>query len=110
VVGGGLDGGAVLAAEQPAVLADAEAGDVPLGLAFTCMFAAVPGALVAAPFTVVLLAAFVSQVGGLQIAPVLIAVVTAYLTMEGVKYFVASRKAAGAAKGAADAPASDNQG
>ena len=70
---------------------------VPLGLAFTCLFAAVPGALVAAPFTVVLLAAFVSQVGGLQTAPVLIAVVTAYLTMEGVKYFIASRRAAPAA-------------
>ncbi len=86
---------------------------VPLGLAFTCVFAAVPGAVVAAPFTVVLLAAFVSQVGGLQTAPVLIAVVTAYLTMEGVKYFVASRKAARAARakaapaaqGVADAPA-----
>ena len=49
---------------------------VPLGLAFTCVFAAVPGALVAAPFSVVLLAAFVSQVGGLQTAAVLIAVVT----------------------------------
>jgi H+/Cl- antiporter ClcA len=67
---------------------------VPLGLAFTCLFAAVPGALVAAPFTVVLLAAFVSQIGGLETAPVLIAVVTAYLTMEGLKYFIASRKAA----------------
>jgi H+/Cl- antiporter ClcA len=78
---------------------------VPLGLAFTCVFAAVPGALVAAPFTVVLLAAFVSQIGGLQTAPVLIAVVTAYLTMEGVKYFVESRKAARVAGGVADAPA-----
>ena len=87
---------------------------MPLGLAFTCVFAAVPGAAVAAPFTVVLLAAFVSQVGGLQTAPVLIAVVTAYITVEGVKYFLASRKAARAApgkpaapaaKGAADAPA-----
>ncbi len=86
---------------------------VPVGLAFTCVFAAVPGAVVAAPFTVVLLAAFVSQVGGLQTAPVLIAVVTAYLTMEGVKYVAASRKAARtagdkaapAAQGVADAPA-----
>ena len=77
---------------------------VPLGLAFTCVFAAVPGALVAAPFTVVLLAAFVSQVGGLQTAPVLIAAVTSYLTMEGVKYFLASRNAARTAKGVADAP------
>jgi H+/Cl- antiporter ClcA len=70
---------------------------VPLGLAFTCVFAAVPGALVAAPFSVLLLAAFVSQVGGLQTAPILIAVVTAYLTMEGVKYVIASRRAAHAA-------------
>jgi H+/Cl- antiporter ClcA len=67
---------------------------VPLGLAFTCVFAAVPGAVVAAPFTALLLAAFVSQVGGLQTAPILIAVVTAYLTLEGVKYVVASRRAA----------------
>jgi H+/Cl- antiporter ClcA len=72
-----------------------------------------PGALVAAPFSVVLLAAFVSQVGGLQTAPVLIAVATAYLTIKGVKYVAASRKAARApkgkaapaAQGAADAPA-----
>jgi H+/Cl- antiporter ClcA len=78
---------------------------VPLGLAFTCVFAAVPGALVAAPFTVVLLAAFVSQVGGLQTAPILIAVATAYLTMEGVKYAVANRRAARAPGGVGDASA-----
>ncbi len=70
---------------------------VPLGLAFTCLLAAVPGALVAAPFSMVLLAAFVTQVGALQTAPILIAVVTAFLTMEGVKYLLASRKQARAA-------------
>ncbi|MEV0718444.1 chloride channel protein [Asanoa sp. NPDC050611] len=67
---------------------------VPLGLAFACLLAAVPGALAAAPFAMVLTAAFLTQVGALQTAPVLIAVVTAYLTMEGVKYFLASRKQA----------------
>jgi len=41
---------------------------------------------------------FPSEVGGLQTAPVLIAVVTAYLTMEGVKYFIASRRAASAGR------------
>ena len=76
---------------------------VPLGLAFTCVFAAVPGSLVAAPFTVVLLAAFVSQIGGLQTAPILIAVVTAYLTMEGVKYVVAQHRAARVGGGAEEA-------
>ena len=40
----------------------------------------------------VLLAAFVTQVGALQTAPILIAVVTAFLATEGVKYFVASRR------------------
>ena len=67
---------------------------VPLGLAFTCLLAAVPGSLVAAPFTMVLLAAFMTQVGALQTAPILIAVVTAFLTMEGVKYLLARRKQA----------------
>jgi H+/Cl- antiporter ClcA len=66
---------------------------VPLGLAFTCLVAAVPGSLVAAPFTMVLLAAFLTQVGALQTAPILVAVVTAFLAMEAVKYLQASRAA-----------------
>jgi predicted lipid-binding transport protein (Tim44 family) len=51
----------------------------------------------------VLMAAFLTQVGALQTAPILIAVVTAFLTMEAVKYFLASRKQrrAAAAKQAA---------
>jgi len=65
---------------------------VPLGLAFTCMLAAVPGSVVSAPFSMVLLAAFLTQVGALQTAPILISVVTAFLAMEGVKYLVALRK------------------
>ena len=67
---------------------------VPLGLAFTCLLAAVPGSLAAAPFSMVLLAAFLTQVGALQTAPILITVVTAFLTMEGVKYLVARRQKA----------------
>ena len=39
---------------------------VPLGLAFTCLLAAVPGALAPAPFSMVLMAAFLTQVGALQ--------------------------------------------
>ena len=64
---------------------------VPLGLAFSCLLAAVPGSLAAAPFSMVLLAAFLTQVGALQTAPILIAVITAFLTMEGVKYLFARR-------------------
>ena len=67
----------------------------------SCLLAAVPGALVATPFAMVLMAAFLTQVGALQTAPILIAVVTAFLTMEGVKYLLASRKQARAAAPAA---------
>ena len=62
------------------------------------LLAAVPGSLAAAPFSMVLLAAFLTQVGALQTAPILIAVVTAFLTMEAVKYLVAHRKQARAAR------------
>jgi H+/Cl- antiporter ClcA len=65
---------------------------IPLGLAFTCMFAAVVGSLVAAPFAMALAGAFMTQVGSLQTAPILIAVVTGFLAMEGVKKLIASRK------------------
>ena len=41
--------------------------------------------MIAAPFTMVLLAAFMTEVGALQTAPILIAVITAFLAMEGVQ-------------------------
>jgi hypothetical protein len=56
---------------------------LPLGLAFTAMFAALPGALVAAPFSLLLLGALTTQIGTLQMAPVVIAVLTAYLAVSG---------------------------
>jgi H+/Cl- antiporter ClcA len=67
---------------------------VPLGLAFTCVLPAVLGSLAAAPFAMVLLAAFTTRVGPLQTAPILITVVTAFLSVEGVKYVLASGKRA----------------
>ena len=78
---------------------------VPLGLAFTCLLAAVPGALAPAPFSMVLMAAFLTQVGALQTAPILIAVVTAFLTMEAIKYLLASRRQARKAAAERAAPA-----
>jgi H+/Cl- antiporter ClcA len=56
---------------------------LPEGLAFTTMFAALPGALVAAPFSLIVLAALTTQVGTLQTAPVAIAVLTAYVAVSG---------------------------
>ena len=57
---------------------------LPEGLAFTAMFAALPGSLVAAaPFSLILLGAFTTQIGTLQMVPVTIAVLTAYLAVSG---------------------------
>ena len=97
-IGSGFVGGPIF----PALFIGGTAGvavnqaisSVPLGLAFSCMFAAVAGALVAAPFAMALTAAFMTQVGALQTAPILIAVVTSFLAMEGVKYLMASRTTA----------------
>ena len=56
---------------------------LPVALAFSCLFAALPGALVAVPFTLVLLAALTTQVGALQTAPIGLAVLTAYVVVSG---------------------------
>ena len=77
---------------------------VPLGLAFSCMLAAVPGSLAPVPFSMVLMAAFLTEVGVLQTAPILIAVVTALLTMEGVKYLISIRRRSRAAAKKGTAP------
>lgn len=62
---------------------------IPEGFAFAAMFAALPGALVAAPFTLIIIAALTTQIGTLQIAPVAIAVITAYLAVSGTGALVA---------------------
>lgn len=74
------------------VLAHALIPGLPLGLAVASLLAAVPGSLIAAPFSAVLLAAFLTEVGALQTGPVLIAVITAFLAVEGVKYVAARRQ------------------
>jgi H+/Cl- antiporter ClcA len=72
---------------------------LPEGLAFTTMFAAILGALVAAPFSLIVLAALTTQIGTLQTAPVAIAVITAYLAVSGTGTLMAlvrrSRKRTG---------------
>jgi len=65
---------------------------VPLGLAFSCLLTTVLGTFAAAPFAMVLMAALLTRVGPLQTFPILIALVTAFLSAEGANYFLASRK------------------
>ncbi len=80
---------------------------IPLGLAFTCMLSAVPGAVVSAPLSMVLLAALFAQIGTLQTTPVVIAVGTAYLTLAGLKTLIAERSKTQGDAGAT-APLSDD--
>ena len=61
---------------------------MPLGLAFSCLLPAVLGTLAAAPFAMVIMAAFLTRVGPLGTPPILIAVVTAFLSVEGAKYLL----------------------
>jgi H+/Cl- antiporter ClcA len=68
--------------------------DLPLGLTFTCMLVAVPGSMVNAPFSLVLLMAILTQVGAIQTTPVLLAVATSFLAIAGVKYLVMQRQTA----------------
>lgn len=71
---------------------------LPEGLAFSTLFAAMPGSLVAAPFSLLLLAVLTTQIGTLQTAPIAIAVLTAYLAVSGSGTLMAlARKAQKAA-------------
>jgi H+/Cl- antiporter ClcA len=78
---------------------------LPEGLAFAAMFAALPGALVAAPFSLILLAALTTQIGTLQIVPVVVAVLTAYLAVSGTGMLMALASRAGKPAGPTTKPA-----
>lgn len=72
------------------------------------MFVAILGALVAAPFSLIVLAALTTQIGTLQIAPVAIAVLTSYLAVSGSGVLMAlarkARTTAGASSKGAGQP------
>lgn len=100
--GSGFVGGAIF----PSLFVGGTAGvalhlaipSLPLGLTFTCMLAAVVGGFVSAPFAMVLFAVFATQVGALNATPILIAVITSFLAVEGVKSFVVGRRRKAASK------------
>jgi len=75
---------------------------LPEALCVTAMMAAMPGALVAAPFSLLLLTVLVTQIGTLETAPVAIAVLTAYLAVSGSGTLMALVQ-----RGQKKAPASD---
>ena len=60
---------------------------LPLGLTFSTLLVAVPGATVKAPFAMILLAAFTIGIGPIQTAPAGVAVITAYLLTSGLGMF-----------------------
>jgi chloride channel protein, CIC family len=67
---------------------------LPLGWSFSCLLPAVLGSTAAAPFSMVLMAAFLTRAGELQTAPILITVVTTYLGVQGLRYVLARRGSA----------------
>jgi H+/Cl- antiporter ClcA len=79
-----------------ALAASIVAGSVSFGSYF-----AIAGAA-AAPFSMVLLTALMTRVGPPQTAPILIAVATAFLARQGMRYLLASRRQARTATGADD--------
>ncbi len=94
--GGGFVGGPIF----PVLFLGGTAGvllnqllpSIPLGLAFASMLAAVAGAAISAPFTMVLLAALLTQIGALHTAPILIAVGTAQVFVMAVRRIAGRRQ------------------
>jgi chloride channel protein, CIC family len=78
---------------------------LPEALCFTAMMAAMPGALVAAPFSLLLLTVLVTQIGTLETAPVAIAVLTSYLAVSGSGTLMALMRSAQKQAAPSDAPA-----
>ncbi|KAA1422596.1 chloride channel protein [Mumia zhuanghuii] len=63
--------------------------ELPVALAFSCVFAALPGAIVAAPFTLVMLAALMMNLGAVETVPIALAVLTSYIAVTGSGVLVA---------------------
>jgi H+/Cl- antiporter ClcA len=67
--------------------------DIPAELAIAAMIAAVPGAIISAPVSFILIGVGGVALGPSAIAPVGIAVITAYLAISTVKYFKTAQNA-----------------
>jgi H+/Cl- antiporter ClcA len=67
------------------LLVNAVVPQIPAGLAVACMLAAVPGAIVAAPVSFVLIGVGTAGLGVEAIAPVGIAVITSYVTVSALR-------------------------
>jgi H+/Cl- antiporter ClcA len=65
--------------------------DIPIALAVGAMIAAVPGAIIGAPVSFILIAVGGVGLGVTAIAPIGIAVITAHLTVSAIKVFAATR-------------------
>lgn len=97
-LGSGFVGGPIL----PALFIGGSAGvalhlaipGLPLGLAFASMLASVVGGFVSAPFAMVLFVALTTQLGALNTAPVLVAVVTSFLVVQVLLHLLQGRRSA----------------
>jgi H+/Cl- antiporter ClcA len=62
--------------------------DIPVALAVSCLMAAVPGSVLKAPVSLTLVAAISVGLGATTTAPVIVAVITAYVTVATVRYLM----------------------
>lgn len=69
---------------------------IPIALAVSGMMAAVPGSFLRAPVSLTFLAALSIGIGPEATAPVVVSVITAYLIVATIRYFIAQRKQAAA--------------
>ena len=67
--------------------------DIPEALAVSCMLAAVPGSYLNAPVSMTFIAAIAVSLDPRTIAPVAVAVITAYLTIAIARYALGTRRA-----------------
>ncbi len=65
--------------------------DIPIALAVGAMIAAVPGAIIGAPVSFILIAVGGVGLGVTAVAPIGIALITAHLTVGAVKLFAETR-------------------
>ena len=66
--------------------------DIPISLAVGAMIAAVPGAIIGAPVSFILIAVGGVGLGVTAVAPIGIAVITAHLTVGAIKVFAETRE------------------
>lgn len=69
--------------------------EIPSALAVSCMLAAVPGSYLRSPVSMTFIAVIALSLGAENVSPVIVAVITSYLVVAGLRYLISRRKTDG---------------